>query len=199
MFRWKYLWHFGEKVQNDEKLFADEHDVDIIGYGGASDDDHSSVRRCLFLLFLFFVTFSYFMSHFLILCLIFIFYVTFSYFMSHFLILCYIFLFYVTFVLKPIRWLEIEKSNFQWDVKCKRWWCGDYYLAPSQHCRPPPLGSFFLGSEGVGGMAWGFPGTTLPSYRTCLGAPWCIMGSINILKECHRGGMSLRVNNKWNE
>ena len=29
------------------KLFPDEHDVDIIGYGGASDDDHSSVRRCL--------------------------------------------------------------------------------------------------------------------------------------------------------
>ena len=31
----------------DKKLFPDEHDVDIIGYGGASDDDHSSVRRCL--------------------------------------------------------------------------------------------------------------------------------------------------------
>lgn len=24
--------------------FADEHEVDVIGYGGASDDDHSSVR-----------------------------------------------------------------------------------------------------------------------------------------------------------
>lgn len=23
---------------------ADEHEVDVIGYGGASDDDHSSVR-----------------------------------------------------------------------------------------------------------------------------------------------------------
>ena len=31
----------------DKKLFPDEHDVDIIGYGGASDDDHSSVRRCI--------------------------------------------------------------------------------------------------------------------------------------------------------
>lgn len=25
-------------------FFPDDHDVDVIGYGGASDDDHSSVR-----------------------------------------------------------------------------------------------------------------------------------------------------------
>ena len=25
-------------------FFADEHEVDVIGYGGASDDDHSSIR-----------------------------------------------------------------------------------------------------------------------------------------------------------
>ena len=42
-----------EKVQSDEKVFSDEHDVDIIGYGGASDDDHSSVRRWLCHIFLF--------------------------------------------------------------------------------------------------------------------------------------------------
>ena len=24
--------------------FTDEHDVDVTGYGGASDDDHSSIR-----------------------------------------------------------------------------------------------------------------------------------------------------------
>ena len=50
------------------------------------------------------------------------------------------------------------------------------------------LGSFFLGSEGVGGIAWGLPGTMWPSYLTCFGAPWWIIGSINILNECHFGG-----------
>ena len=36
---------FSQKSLDFEKIFSDEHDVDIIGYGGASDDDHSSVRR----------------------------------------------------------------------------------------------------------------------------------------------------------
>ena len=31
-------------ITHAQYFFADEHEVDVIGYGGASDDDHSSVR-----------------------------------------------------------------------------------------------------------------------------------------------------------
>ena len=32
------------------------------------------------------------------------------------------------------------KTHLQWDIERQRRWCGNYYMAPPQHCRPPPLG-----------------------------------------------------------
>ena len=32
------------------------------------------------------------------------------------------------------------KTHLQWDIERKRRRRGNYYMAPPQHCRPPPLG-----------------------------------------------------------
>ena len=36
------------------------------------------------------------------------------------------------------------KTHLQWDIERKRRRRGNYYMAPPQHCRPPPLGECFI-------------------------------------------------------
>ena len=36
------------------------------------------------------------------------------------------------------------KTHLQWDIERKRRRRGNYYMAPPQHCRPPPLGESFI-------------------------------------------------------
>ena len=58
-----------------------------------------------------------------------------------------IFLFLISskkrFLFQVKKVISQNVSYFQWNVECKRWRCGHHHLAPSQHCRPPPLGNIF--------------------------------------------------------
>ena len=59
-------------------------------------------------------------------------------------------------------------SYFQWNVECKRWRCGHHHLAPSQHCRPPPLGNNQL--------FWNPKSTMAPPPK--LTSPWLNPGGV---------------------
>ena len=83
-----------------------------------------------------------------------------------------IFLFLISskkrFLFQVKKVISQNVSYFQWNVECKRWRCGHHHLAPSQHCRPPPLGNNQL--------FWNPKSTMAPPPK--LTSPWLNPGGV---------------------